>query len=93
MDETPGMQPCEGEVRVGRRLILTIIAMVIVSDFTLYQARGFFGPAVFFPLAAILLMVGTHKAKLSFSSALTPKSTIGAPGTGSFSLPLVRLGV
>ena len=71
MDETPGMQPCEGEVRVGRRLILTIIAMVIVSDFTLYQARGFFGPAVFFPLAAILLMVGTHKAKLSFSSALT----------------------
>lgn len=61
---------CDGELPVGRRVVLTIIAMVVLSDLTLYQARGFFGPAIFFPLAAILLLVGTYRAKLTSTALL-----------------------
>ena len=71
MDDQPIAQACEGDMQVGRRVILTIIAMVVLSDLTLYQARGFFGPAVFFSLSAILLMVGTQRVKFSSTSALT----------------------
>lgn len=70
MDDQPIEQASEGDQRVGRRVIVTIIAMVVLSDLTLYQAQGFFGPAVFFPLAAILLLLGTQKVRFSVTSAL-----------------------
>ncbi len=42
-----------------------IAAMVLLSDITLYHTEGFFGPAVFFPLAAILLVVGRVRVTIS----------------------------
>lgn len=68
--DQPVLPTCEGAPQVGRKVILIIIAMVALSDLTLYQARGFFGPAVFFPLAASLLLLGTPRARLSSSVAL-----------------------
>ncbi len=70
VDDQPMMQTCEGEPQVGRKVVLIIVAMVALSDLTLYQARGFFGPAVFFPLAAILLIAGTPRPRFSSTAAL-----------------------
>lgn len=69
-DSKSSTQVRDKEPKVGRKVVLIIIAMVALSDLTLYQARGFFGPAVFFPLAAILLIIGTPRAELSLSRTL-----------------------
>ena len=45
--------------------LVIIAAMVLLSDLTLYHTQGFFGPAVFFPLAAVLLVSGRNRVNLS----------------------------
>jgi len=55
----------EARPSVGLRVVTTIVSMVVLADLTLYHARGFFGPAVFFPSAAGLLIVGITGARLT----------------------------
>lgn len=57
MDVIPTGAP---EVRSGDkwRILAVIPAMIILSDLTLFRARGFSGPAVFAPCAALLIALG-----------------------------------
>ena len=56
---------------VGWWPMAIIAAMVLLSDITLYHTDGFFGPAVFFPLAAVLLVVGHRRVTMSLVGLLT----------------------
>ncbi len=58
--------------RLTWRMMFVIVAMVIVSDLTLYQSEGFFGPTVFFPAACGLLVCGSSQCKRTW-----PLLTIG----------------
>ncbi len=55
----------------GWRPLAIIAAMVFLSDITLYHTEGFFGPAVFFPLAAVLLVIGCSRVCISAVGLLT----------------------
>lgn len=46
------------EVVRGRIAIVIIVLMVLVADVAVYHAAGYFGPAVFFAGAVVLLFVG-----------------------------------
>ena len=37
--------------------LLAIFATVILADITIYRTEGWFGPAVFFPAAAVLVLI------------------------------------
>jgi hypothetical protein len=45
--------------------LLSIGAGVILADITLYRTQGWFGPAVFFPIAAVLLLMGSARRALT----------------------------
>ena len=51
--------------------------MVLLSDITLYHTQGFFGPAIFFPLAALLLVAGRSRIRVSPVSVLIGGMLIG----------------
>jgi hypothetical protein len=48
-----------------------IAGMVILSDVTLFHSRGYLGPAVFFPLAAILLLAGVGSFRITVPVLVT----------------------
>jgi hypothetical protein len=71
MEEPLSSSEPETRPSVGLRVVITIIAMVVLGDQTLYRASGYFGPAVFFPAAAGLLVIGIACARWSRLAVLT----------------------
>ena len=57
---------------------LLMTMMVILAETTLVEARGFSGPAVFFPLAALLLLIGTPQPALGLYTLLIAALLFGA---------------
>ncbi len=56
----------------GRFAWLILFAMVGLADMTLYRTSGFAGPALFFPAALTLLLIGRHR--IAWNSTL---ATVG----------------
>ena len=59
------MELRESELRLQvthrRSVWLILVAMVALVDLTLYRSRGFGGPAIFFPVALTLLLLGRNR--------------------------------
>jgi len=57
--------------RPGMRSLTVVATMVCLSDLTIFRAQGYAGPAAFFPLACVLLLVAFGRLQVSTAGLLT----------------------
>ncbi len=58
-------------IAAGRRAIAAVIGIVALSDLSVYHAQGYFGPALFLPVACLLLLLGQGFVRVSLAMIIS----------------------
>ena len=91
--DAPAVETASGQ-RPGWRAMISIAAIVGLGDLTLYRGLGYFGPAVFFPIACSLLLVGSRGQMSMLTAAVSLLMLVVSAGlawSGSVSQILVAI--